>query len=318
MTMANYPLTIQKSSGSSLEILYHLGRLTWPDLPVSSDEFGKHVSRSLAVGKSRQTGEYQLTEWVAKLRLRDWWLAMACLQDADKVVRERAWTRLMAGTVPANGRLLTESLAEKARLVHRNDEEARHRAVAGFWGLLLAGGTASSKGPLHRYDGTSPLIPWILTVFHNQLVDETRKKVRETGAIPLDATLPQHLDLPEEVVSRFVIRAKKWLAGLTDREALVLALVWRHGLSQRQVAELLQKHESNVSRDLRRMRDAFQQMTQNLVAGDDSTSDWTEADAWQTCLMREMGHVLAEDPRLGSVQIAQTIDHSTEKMPLSP
>jgi hypothetical protein len=95
-------------------------------------------------------------------------------------------------------------------------------------------------------------------------------------------------------------------------------LVWRHGLSQRQVAELLQKHESNVSRDLRRMRDAFQQMTQNLVAGDDSTSDWTEADAWQTCLMREMGHVLAEDPRLGSVQIAQTIDHSTEKLPLSP
>jgi hypothetical protein len=138
MTMANYPFTRQKSSDSSLEILYHLGRLTWPDLPVSSDEFGKHVSRSLAVGKSRQTGEYQLTEWVAKLRLRDWWLAMACLQDADKVVRERAWTRLMAGTVPANGRLLTESLAEKARLVHRNDDEARHRAVAGFWGRIAA------------------------------------------------------------------------------------------------------------------------------------------------------------------------------------
>lgn len=295
-----------------LDILYHLGRLTWPDLPVSREEFLGQVDRSLQIGRAREGQGLSVESWIGKLRLRDWWLAMACLQDSDQGVREKAWTRLVAGTVPATGRLLTDSLAEKARTIYREDEESRDRAVAGFWGLLLAGGGDNSRGPLCRYDGTSPLIPWILTVFHNHLVDEARKRARELGEIPPETPQPDHLELPEEVVHRFVDRARAWLRGIPDREAQVLALVWRHGLSQRQVAELLGKHESNVSRDLRRMREEFQRVTGDLLDGDEPGGVDNPQEIWEACLLREMGHVLGDDPRLSAWELSRVVGKSPQ------
>ncbi len=308
----------QKEPGEPLEILYHLGRMTWPDLPLSAAEFNRQAARALELGRIREGAPVSAGQWIAKLRLRDWWLAVACAQEEGQAVRERAWTRLVAGTVPATGRLLTDSLMEKARLVYREDEEARDRAVAGFWGLLLAGGQESTRGPLYRYDGTSPLIPWILTVFHNHLVDEARKRPRELGEVPPETPLPDRLELPEAVVRRFEVRARDWLAGISDREAVVLALIWRHGLSQRQAAELLGKHESNVSRDLRRMREAFHAMTEDLVDGDELAVGLNQADAWRACLLREMGHVLGEDPRLAAVRLSRTLDGTLEKPVVTP
>lgn len=312
MTMRDKP-SGPKTTGEPLEILYHLGRMTWPDLPLSMAEFKRQAAHALELGRIREGAPVSSTQWMAKLRLRDWWLAIACAQEEDQMVRERAWTRLVAGTVPATGRLLTDSLMERARLVYRENEEARDRAVASFWGLLLAGGPDSVRGPLYRYDGTSPLIPWILTVFHNHLVDETRKRQREMGEVPPETPLPDRLELPEAVVRRFEVRARDWLAGISDREVVVLALVWRHGLSQRQAAELLGKHESNVSRDLRRMRESFHAMTEDLVDGDELATGLNQADAWRACLLREMGHVLGEDPRLAAVRLARTLDGTLDE-----
>jgi len=286
-----------------LAILYHLGRMTWPDLPLSHAEFERQVTRSLEVGGGREGNPVSASSWMDRLRLRDWWLAAACLQREDPVCREKAWTRLVAGTVPVTGRLLTDSLMEKARQIYGADEEARDRAVSGFWGLLLAGQAEKSRGPLERYDGTSPLIPWILTVFHNQLVDGTRKRPKEHGEIPPETTRPERIDLPEAVVRRFVDRAEQWLASLSDSEVLTLALVWCHGLTQRQVAEVLGKHESNTSRDLRRMRDSFRLMTRDLTDGDEIGVDLDQDEVWETCLMREMGHVLAANERLRAIPL---------------
>ncbi len=290
-----------------LAILYHLGRMTWPDLPLSQAEFEHQVRRSLEVGGIRQGEPLTIGSWMQRLRLRDWWLSAACLQREDPYCREKAWTRLMAGTVPVTGRLLTESLMEKARQVYGRDEEARERSVSGFWGLLLAGSGETGRGPLHRYDGTSPLIPWILTVYHNHLVDETRKRPREHGEIPRETAQQERLELPDSVARRFVESAERWLSSLSEAEVYTLSLVWCHGLTQRQVAEVLGKHESNVSRDLRRMRDSFRAMTAELTDGDEVAGDLEQDEVWQACLIREMGQVLAQDARLGAIQPAKSV-----------
>lgn len=299
-------MTMARTDGEKLGILYHLGRMTWPDLPLSPAEFDRQVARSLEVGGIRQGEPVSAGSWMDRLRLRDWWLAAACLQREDPACREKAWTRLVAGTVPVTGRLLTDSLMEKARQIHGRDEEARERAVSGFWGLLLAGNAETGRGPLYRYDGTSPLIPWILTVFHNHLVDETRKRPRQHGEIPPETAIPERLELPEAVARRFVDRAEGWLASLSEGEVFTLALVWCHGLTQRQVAEVLGKHESNVSRDLRRMRDSFRAMTRELTDGDETEGDLDQDEVWQACLTREMGQVLAANSRLRAIPFAKS------------
>ena len=294
--------------------LYHLGRLTWPDLPLPRDEFLLHVERSLVVARARDRVGVATEAWMGRLRLRDWWLSISCLQKIDLLVGEKAWIRLMAGTVPATGRLLTESLSEKARALLPGDEEAREQTTQGFWGLLLAGNSERSEGPLHRYDGTSPLVPWLLTVFHHHVLDGLRRHGRKVVELVASVPSRERLELPEERVTQFVRLASEWLLGLGDREALVLALVWRHGLSQREVAEVLGKHESNVSRDLRRMRTGFQQATLAIGGTPRKADGVADAEAgfdgaaWEACLLREMGHVLGDDPRLGADRLEETLE----------
>jgi hypothetical protein len=66
------------------------------------------------------------------------------------------------------------------------------------------------------------------------------------------------------------------------------------------------------------MREAFHAMTEDLVDGDELAAGLNQADAWRACLLREMGHVLGEDPRLAAVRLGPTLDGTLEKPVVTP
>ncbi|MCS7014919.1 MAG: sigma-70 family RNA polymerase sigma factor [Gemmatales bacterium] len=276
----------------SVDLVYHFARLQLPRVRLSCEAFRRHLERmyQVAVGKMPQL-ERKL--YLERLYAVDALLAAACLER-----EESAWEYLFAARAGQGEQLLLDALRKRAARLFPRDEQRQESAVADFWGHLLVPEGAGSLPILARYDALRPLVPWLIRSFQNWHISRLRSPNERVETLPDDETLALPTDLipsgPESLPWHEVFReaATDWLETLSEEELLLLGLLWRCRLSQRETAQLLGVHEGTVSRRLAQLRERCHDFLGRRL----EQAGWL-SDDFSHLLYHEMGQVLLESPR---------------------
>ncbi len=305
MTNENVPRTADK------QLLYHFCRLRLPALELSRSRFEHHLLRAFKMTQCKRAGKGEAMTWenfLENLHAVDWFLACACLEG-----RNAAWETLFAARANRTDCLLVDALRLRAARLFPRDTERQEEAVADFWGFLLAGEREGTPSVLARYDGQRPLVPWLIRVFQNKQLSGLRDR---RGLQPLPHDELGERDLPcddgghERWHDEFRAAASEWLDNLSDREILILGLRMRYRLSQREVAQLLNVHEGNVSRQTSKMRDrCFEQIGEHLRA-----LGWS-GDDLSGFVFKEMDNLLLDEPRLSADRLASLLAQGGKRLP---
>ncbi|HMP04603.1 MAG TPA: sigma-70 family RNA polymerase sigma factor [Gemmatales bacterium] len=278
-----------------LGLLYAFASLQHPRLGLSMEGFRRRLEGMHA--RARPT----LPSWsafLAQVHVLDAYVAAACLEN-----QTAGWECLFRAPAGRVDRLLIDALRQRAARCFPLDVVRQDESVADFWGHLLVAPREGSVPILQRYDGLRPLVPWLIRVFHNRLISQLRSPHQRVEALAEDDGLSEP---PEETPSAsrweetFCEAARAWLADLPDDSLLLLGLLWRCRLSQREVAGLFKVHEGTISRQISKLRD---QALDRLEAQMRSAG-WTGDDV-QAYILREMQSVLLDEARLALPELAR-------------
>ncbi len=289
-------------------LLYHFCRLRLPALALPLASFTRRLERAFAAFRHRSEQQGQECRWerfLEDLHALDWFLACACLEGLSG-----AWETLFSSRANRTDTLLVDALRMRAVRLFPRDEERQEEAVAEFWGYLLAGEREGSVPILGRYDGQRPLVPWLIRVFQNRHLSELR---RHKGEVQLadEEVGERELALPESADARwheqFREAAREWFSELSEQEVLLLGLRLRYRLSQREVARLLGIHEGNVTRKI----DALSRKCHEQIGQALRELGWT-GDDLQGFILKEMGSLLLDEPRLSADRLAGLLAQSTK------
>jgi RNA polymerase sigma factor (sigma-70 family) len=281
-------------------LLYHFCRLRLPAVGLSLLSFESHLQRAFTLNREKNARKGQIISWehfLENLHALDLFVASACLEG-----EKSAWETLFASRADRTDYLLVDALRSRAVHLFPRNPEQQEEAVGEFWGYLLAGEREGSLPYLARYDGQRPLVPWLIRVFQNKHLSDLRHRngmqplpEDDFGERDLTYTDPGH----ERWYDEFRQAAHEWLGGLSEQEVLILGLRLRYRLSQRKVAELLDIHEGNVSRQTTRLRDhCLEQIGEHL-----RTLGWT-GDNLDDFIFKEMDSLLLDEPRLSADRLA--------------
>jgi RNA polymerase sigma factor (sigma-70 family) len=284
-------------------LAYHFCRLRLPDLAISYAVFERHLQRSfdLCMGKAAKNGsEPTWSGFFNNLHATDWYLACACLER-----QPRAWDQLFALRASRADCLLVDALRARAVRLFPRNEERQESAVTDFWGYLIAGERPGSLPILARFDGQRPLVPWLIRVFQNKHISELRntKGVHSLPDEELgDVDLPFPMNGDARWHDEFREAAREWLQGVADNALLLLGLLLRYRLSQRQVAQLLGIHEGNISRQTAKVRNqCLEEIGKRML-----DAGW-EGDDLSGFVLKEMDSVLMDEPRLSAQHLASLL-----------
>jgi RNA polymerase sigma factor (sigma-70 family) len=283
--------------------VFHFCRLQRPGIQFSRTDFDRNLDRTLALFRTKQSDVTEDT-YLDELYSLDWYIACACLGN-DRV----AWDSLFASRTGRADCLLVDALRSRAARLYPRNEEQQENAVSEFWGHLLV--SEHGLPTLARYDGQRPLVPWLIRVFQNAHIS----KLRTTSARSLaDDDIAQPLPEPTATEARwhdaFVSAGRQVVAGLGDAEILLLGLRFRYRLSQREIANVMHVHEGTISRQTDKLRDrCLDQIRERLLK-----QGWT-GDDMDSILLKEMGAVLLDEPRLAADQLAQLLATRGRELP---
>lgn len=292
-----------------LKVLYHYCRLQLPEIALTESRFREAIQRTYAVYSPKHKGETILSwdTYLAGLYVLDWLVCIGCLNGS-----ERAWEHLFAARTGRSDALLVDALRSRACRLFPRNEERQQTAVTEFWSALLVPDDDAGKPILARYDGQRPLAPWLIIVFQNRHLSQLRRHSHIAALPPDDIAMP----LPAEPVVadhwREVFRTagREWLRDISDNERLILGLRWRYKLSQREVANILDRNEGTISRQTDKLRDRAldfirERMTDQGWDGDDLTG----------FMLSEMGSLLLDDPALSADQLGQLLAAKGKELP---
>lgn len=282
-----------------LELLYRYCRLQAPDLVLPHPEFLAELNRTLGLYLPKAESPIGWATYLDGLYPLDWVVCIGCLRGS-----EPAWERLFAARTGRSDCLLVDALRARSYRLYPRDEERRESAVTEFWSQLLVPVNERSSPILARYDGQRPLAPWLIRVFQNFHLSRLRENSAAIALPDDDIAMPLPAPPKEEVRwhEAFCTAAQCWLDGISDQERLILGLRWRYQLSQREVAKLFGVHEGTISRQTDKLRDkALEEIGSQLIA-----SGWVGEDL-QGFVLREMGSVLVDDPKLSADHLARLL-----------
>ena len=268
-----------------------------PGLTLSLTTFRGHLRRM------HERTKESLTDWnqfLAALFPLDAYLAAACLEN-----QAAAWETLFQARAGRADRLLVDALRQRASRLFPGDEERQESAVNEFWGHLLMAPTADSTPILQRYDGVRPLIPWLIRVFQNRLISQLRSPRERAESLAEDDLLASPATESTgngRWSGPFADAVRNWLSGVDAQELLLLGLRWRFRLSQREIAEMMKVHEGTISRQISALRD----QALASIGRDLERCGWT-GDDLEPFILREMGNVLLDEPRLGADALSRLL-----------
>jgi RNA polymerase sigma factor (sigma-70 family) len=285
-----------------IDAAYHFARLQLPRVRLSRERFHEHIERMYQLA-CRKIGSLEKSVYLERLYAVDALLAAACLER-----EETAWEYLFAARAGRADQLLLDALRKRAVRLFPRDVERQESALADFWSHLLVPEVPGSVPILARYDALRPLLPWLIRSFHNWQISRLRSPQERVESLPDDDLLPPpYPDHPASATEDhwhevFREAASDWLMTLSEEELLLLGLLWRYRLSQREVAQLLGVHEGTISRRVAQLRDRCldylaRRLEQAGWSGEDLTS----------LLYHEMGHVLLESPQCSAKKLAQLL-----------
>jgi RNA polymerase sigma factor (sigma-70 family) len=287
-------------------LLYHFCRLQMPAVALAMSASQQHLLRAFQVFQAKPGVNSSWPAFFDNLYPLDWFLCSGCLEN-----HERAWEALFAARAGRSDCLLLDALRARAARLYPRDEEKQESAVNEFWGHLLISEHEGSTPVLRRYDGQRPLVPWLIRVFQNWHISLLR---RRAGLQPLpeeDLAMPlPDADTDPRWHEAFCQAARECLGNLKDSELLLLGLRLRYRLSQREAAEVLGKHEGNISRQTDHLREkCLDHIGQRLVE-----QGWTGGDL-SDYIRTEMPAVLLDDPRLSVDNLARMLAALRKRLP---
>lgn len=276
-------------------LLFAFAALQQPEVGLTAAVFRQHLLRMQSRAKPATPS---WPAFLAKVHGLDAFVAAACLENLTA-----GWESLFRAPAGRADRLLLDALRQRAARCYPYDTVRQEECVNDFWGHLLVAPRDGSTPILERYDGLRPLVPWLIRVFHNRLISQLRSPhLRHDGLAEDDWLAAPEEETPS--ASRweeaFVEAARAWLADLGEQELLLLGLLWRFRLSQREVAGLYRVHEGTISRQISKLREqTLEQLGSRMQA-----AGWTGGDV-QTYILREMESVLLDEPRLSLASLAR-------------
>jgi RNA polymerase sigma-70 factor (ECF subfamily) len=219
----------------------------WPDLTIDPPRLIESIAR--AAGDDIEAG-------LAALYVEDLALALACADGAPNALAH--CERLCAGAIAA-------AVARVDRSADLRDEV---RQI--LWQRIFVG-TAGKSPRIQSYAGRGPLAAWVAVAAQRVALDLRRSAARMTGIDPrADEILPanQHPEidyLRTRYKAEFEAAVRVALAGLPDRDRLLLKLTIVSGLSHEQLANIYSVNQSTITRWIARTREQVLEVTEREV-----------------------------------------------------
>jgi RNA polymerase sigma factor (sigma-70 family) len=278
--------------------MYHFCRLQLPGLHLSYPRFQEEMTRTYNLYAAKATAQkaptriVQGSTYLENLYPLDWWVAICCL-DGD----EAAWQLLFSARTSRSDALLVDALRLRAHRLYPGNEEQQETAVTEFWSELIVTDSPNRLPILARYDGQRPLAPWLIRVFQNLHLSQLRRSP-DVSALP-DDDLVMPMLLPARTEDRwhevFCQAARAWLDDLDDKEQLLLGLLWRYRMSQREVAQVFNVHEGTISR----LKDKLRDHALKFIGNQMREQGWS-GDDLEGYFLREMTGLMLDDPRFSA------------------
>lgn len=222
---------------------------------LPQDQIAEALCASVASWGGAKRGE-SAAQYLDSIRADELALAIACRAGIPE-----AWNEFIPRYRPA--------LYGAARAI--TGEEAAAREIAdSLWGELygteIRGGKRRSL--LEYFHGRSSLATWLRAIVAQRHVDAARASRRfepiEKAPEPASAEDPPDPEQPR-LMEIFAAVLDAALAALAGRERMRLAYYYRDELTLREIARLMDEHESTVSRKLERTRRELRKHVQHAL-----------------------------------------------------
>ncbi|RKH47594.1 sigma factor-like helix-turn-helix DNA-binding protein [Corallococcus sicarius] len=225
-----------------LEALLHkhveAARTAWPTLLLPTEDFVRHLSRHLPVGKA--------AEVLRILHGADLYLACACATGEPAALR--AFEQHILRYIPARLGAVSPSMVEEVL------QTLRERLLVG---------SAEAPPRIERYGGRGPLLTWVgITAARiaGELVERNGREVLvdeppEAFARMLATGNPEHELLREDARQFLVEAVRKGVATLSERERALLRLHYFHGFTMDRLALMYGDSRSGVARKVAQARE---------------------------------------------------------------
>jgi RNA polymerase sigma-70 factor (ECF subfamily) len=219
----------------------------WPGMPIDPARLVEAIAR--AVGEDVEAG-------LADLYVEDLALAVACAAGAPNALAH--CDRLCAGAI-------TAAVARVDRSPDLRDEV---RQI--LWQRIFVG-TAGQPPRIQSYAGRGPLAAWVAVAAQRVALDLRRSEARAAGGDPMaDQVLPanEHPEvdyLRTRYKAEFEAAVGEALAGLPDRDRLLLKLTIVSGLSHEQLANIYSVNQSTITRWIARARAQVLETTEGAI-----------------------------------------------------
>jgi RNA polymerase sigma-70 factor (ECF subfamily) len=202
-------------------------------------------------------GETEVRDFYSKLRLRELALARACAAG-----NELAWERFLLQ--------FREKLYDVARRLAREDAAARELAdsiYADLFGVNTRGGERVCK--LSSYTGRGSLEGWLRSVLAQEYVNRYRVGKRLVSFEEQEEAGVQYVApaAGEETPAdpRLAEATDRALAGLDAEDRFVLAAYYLDDRTLAEIARMLGRHESSISRRLDKIVGALEKKIRELL-----------------------------------------------------
>jgi RNA polymerase sigma-70 factor (ECF subfamily) len=221
----------------------------WPGVTIDPARLVQAIAR--AAGEDIEAA-------FADLYLEDLALAVACAEGAPNALAH--CDRLCAGAI-------TAAVARVDRSADLRDEV---RQI--LWQRIFVG-TAGQAPRIRSYAGRGPLVAWVAVAAQRVALDLRRSeaRVQATGGDPMaDQLLPakEHPEvdyLRTRYKAEFEAAVGEALAGLPDRDRLLLKLTIVSGLSHEQLANIYSVNQSTITRWIARARAQVLETTEREI-----------------------------------------------------
>jgi RNA polymerase sigma-70 factor (ECF subfamily) len=190
------------------------------------------------------------------LHAEDFALAVACGDD-------------LPGALALCDKLCAVAITAAVARVDRSPD-LRDEVRQILWQRIFVG-TPEQPPRIRSYAGRGPLAAWVAVAAQRVALDLRREEARAAGRDPLaDQVLPVD-DHPEidylrtRYKTEFEAAVREALAGLPDRDRLLLRLTMVSGLSQEQIGKIYGVNQSTVTRWISRVRTQVLDATEREV-----------------------------------------------------
>jgi RNA polymerase sigma-70 factor len=232
---------------------------------LSLESFAEALGRSASWHfGAKETSDAAVEGYLRSLHVEDLALACACSEG-----NEQAWEFFVAHYRPAL-RVAAGSMLRGSGMAGQEQAlELADSLYAELYGVR-SGQDGRRKSLFEYFHGRSKLSTWLRAILAQRHVDQVRASARtvsldpEKGSdLPREATYGA--DPPEHDPKRaaYLVRIDRALfsafADLTARERMILACYYVDQLTLAEIGRMVREHESTISRQLERIRQALRE-----------------------------------------------------------